>query len=227
VSDEEAIYAGLEACTDHLLGRDWLKADGAPLRIERCPIDANWGPQTGLVYRFIRESRHAAVLLPSHGVGIKATGRPITDPKKKPGERVGDNWRLGPNQAQRNARALRFDANHWKTFAAARLAVGQGGRGCYTLFGAGAPADRQTHQLIGEHWTAETPVPVTARERTVIEWINPPAKPDQHWWDCLVGATVAASVLGVSLKQAQATAPAKKARVKLSDLQRKKWYGQG
>src|SRR5690606_7757975 len=40
---EGAIYAGLESLTGDYLTREWLRDDGAAMKIERCLIDANWG----------------------------------------------------------------------------------------------------------------------------------------------------------------------------------------
>ena len=76
---EGAIYAGLEAVTDRLLGREWHREDGAHLRVERCLVDANWGQTTDLVYQFCRQSRHAAVLMPSHGRFVGASSIPFSE----------------------------------------------------------------------------------------------------------------------------------------------------
>ncbi len=64
---EGSIYAGLESLTSKLLDREWQRDDGAAMRIGRCLIDANWGQSTDVVYQFCRQSKHAAVIIPSHG----------------------------------------------------------------------------------------------------------------------------------------------------------------
>jgi phage terminase large subunit GpA-like protein len=53
--------------TTDLVSREWPRDDGAAMRIDRCLVDANWGTSTDVVYQFCRQSRHAAVLMPSHG----------------------------------------------------------------------------------------------------------------------------------------------------------------
>src|SRR5690606_23574077 len=63
---EGTLYAGMQALTDELLGREWQRDDGAAVRIDRCLIDANWGESTDVVYQFCRQSQHATVLLPAH-----------------------------------------------------------------------------------------------------------------------------------------------------------------
>jgi len=45
--------------------------------------------------------------------------------------------------------------------------------------------------------TSEYRVRTEGRGRTVDEWHVKPEHHDNHWFDCLVGSTVAASVLGL------------------------------
>jgi hypothetical protein len=114
---EGAIYAGLETVTGQHLSREWLRDDGAAMRIERCLVDANWGSSTDLVYQFCRQSLHAAVLLAAHGRFVGASSMPYSDYKRRLGDRVGLNWRI-PN-VRGNAPSVRhvlFDANYWKSF---------------------------------------------------------------------------------------------------------------
>lgn len=218
---EETIYKGLEQLTTKLLGQEWAREDGTAVRIDRCLIDANWGDSTDVVYKFCRESPHAAILVPSHGRYVGAKSRPFGEYKPKPGDEIGDHWRRPVPLNRRAVRYCLFDSNHYKTFVAERLAVGIGGRGCLSLFG----EDAQTHRLLADHLTAEDPVKVTAREMTVTEWGIKPQRPDNHWLDCLVGAHVAASMLRVSLAERQQPAAPRRKRVKLSDIQRQKQMG--
>ncbi len=214
---EGAIYAGLERLTERTLGREWRRDDGALVRIDRCLIDANWGQCTDLVYQFCRQSRFAAVLLPAHGRYVGAASVPFSDYRRQPGERVGLNWRI-PNVARKRAiRHVIFDTNYWKSFVHARLAVSMGDPGCLSLFG----RKPERHRLLAEHLTAEHPVKTEGRGRTVDEWKLRAAGLDNHWFDCLVGCAVAASIQGVSLPgtgKQRATGRGK--RLKLSELQR-------
>jgi phage terminase large subunit GpA-like protein len=86
-----------------------------------------------------------------------------------------------------------FGKPHWKSFVAARLTTPPGGAGCLQLFGEG----RGEHQLFADHLTAEFRVQTEGRGRKVDDWQIRPERPDNHWFDCLVGAAVAASILGV------------------------------
>ncbi|GIW78787.1 MAG: hypothetical protein KatS3mg105_0594 [Gemmatales bacterium] len=217
---EGTIYAGLEALTDELLGRDWRRDDGAMLRIERCLIDANWGSSTDVVYQFCRQSAHAGIVLPSHGRFVGASSIPFSEYKRKPGDRVGLNWRMPNVRGKRAVRHVVYDTNYWKSFIYARLAVAMGDRGCLSLFG-----DRpEQHRLFAEHLTAEYRVKTEGRGRTVDEWKQRPERGDNHWFDCLVGCAVAASILGSRVPASEEPVKTRR-RVKWSEVQRAKRNG--
>ena len=93
---EGAIYAGLETLINKQLSREWQRDDGAAMRIERCLIDANWGLSTDVIYQFSRQSLHAGIVMPSHGRFVGASSQPFSEYKRRPGDRVGHNWRV-PN----------------------------------------------------------------------------------------------------------------------------------
>lgn len=195
---EARIYAGLSTLTERLCTREWERDDGATMRLERCLVDANWGASTDTIYQFCRQSPHSAVITPSHGKYIGAAGRPMAEWERRPGDRIGLNWRM-PNVAGRRAvRYVLFDSNYWKTFVHSRFAVPMGGRGCLSLFG-NRPGH---HRLAGDHLTAEFRVRTEGRGRKVDEWKLRPNRPDNHWFDGLVGCAVAASMGGSQLAEA-------------------------
>jgi len=212
---EGASYKGLEATTEQLLCKEWRRDDGAAMKIERCLIDANW--TTDMIYQFCRQSRHAAIVMPSHGRHVGASSVPFSEYKRKPGERVGLHWRMPNVQGKRTIRHVVIDTNYWKSFVHARLTVPMGDPGCLSLFVCGDGFD---HLLLGEHLTAEYRVKTEARERIVDEWKAKPGKPDNHWFDCLVGCAVAASMQGAVLFGTDQKAAPKRERLKLSTLQR-------
>jgi len=192
---EASIYAGLKALTMSYLGREWRRDDGAAMRIGRSLVDANWGNSTDVVYQFCRQSAHSAVLLPSHGRFVGASSVPFSEYRRKRGDQLGHNWRIPGVAGRRAVRHVVFDANYWKSFVHARLSVAMADPGCLSLFG----ADANHHRLFAEHVTAEYRVPTQGRGRTVDEWKLRPERPDNHWFDCLVGCAVAASIQGVEL----------------------------
>ena len=215
---EGSIYAGLEAVTERYLSREWKRDDGAMLRIDRCLVDANWGSSTDVVYQFCRQSSHAGILLPSHGRFVGASSQSFSDYKRKPGDRIGLNWRMPNVAGKRAVRHVVYDTNYWKSFVYARLAVAMGDRSCLSLFG-GHP---ETHRLFAEHLTAEYRIKTEGRGRTVDEWKMRPERGDNHWFDGLVGCAVAASMQGAVLEGTGGHFEMRPRRVRLSELQRSK-----
>lgn len=219
---EGQIHAGLEALSANLLGREWVRDDGAALKIDRCLIDANWGSSTETIYQWCRQSAFAQVVTPSHGKYIGAASSPMREWKTQPGDRVGLNWRMPNVKGRRSVRYATFDTNFWKSFLVARLSSAMGDKGSISLFG-----DKpDVHRLIADHVCGEYRTRTEGRGRTVDEWKLRPERPDNHWLDCLVGCCVAASIQGVSLAESP-SGPAGGSRKKVSfaEMQRQKKKG--
>jgi len=215
---EGSIYSGLESLTADLLNRHWRREDGTELRIDRCLIDANWGSSTDVVYQFCRQSPHAGIVLPSHGRFVGAASRPFSEYKRKPGERVGLNWRVTNNLGKRTIRHALFDTNFWKSFVQARLVVAHGDPGCLSLF----EDMPESHRLFAEHLTSEYRIRTEGRGRTVDEWKIRPEQADNHWFDGVVGCAIAASIQGCLLFGTDQHRGKTDQRVRLSNLQRSK-----
>lgn len=215
LSIEAALYAGLRDLCAEILAKPYLTDTEEERRVDRCLIDANWGQATDIVYRFCRESDFSHIILPSHGRFVGASSRPLSEYHRRRGDRVGFNWRITATPTKK-VRAVQFDTNYWKTWVAARLKAPVGERGCMVMFG----DDPEQHRLIAEHFTAEYPVLTEARGRRVEEWRLIPGR-DNHWWDCLVGCAVAASINGVALLEG-AECIIKKERKSLADYVRRK-----
>jgi phage terminase large subunit GpA-like protein len=187
----------MQELTEEYFSREWQREDGAMIKIERAMIDANWGQSTDIVYQFCRQSSYSGIILPSHGRFVGASSKPMTEYKKKPGDRLGLNWMI-PNVAGKRAiRHVIYDTNFWKSFVHARLAVAIGDKGCLSFYGR-TPLH---HQLIAEHLTAEYRVKTAGRGRTVDEWKIRPQRNDNHWLDCLAGCAVCGSMLGATLPE--------------------------
>jgi hypothetical protein len=96
--------------------------------------------------------------------------------------------------------------------------VATGDRGALTLFGDTASRG-SAHRLFADHVAgAEFWTRTHGHGRMVQEWAIRPSRPDNHWFDCLVGCAVAASMGGVKLGVEPISAP-RKARMKLSEMQ--------
>jgi hypothetical protein len=148
-----------------------------------------------VVYQFCRQSDFAGVVLPSHGRYVGAASIPFSDYTRKPGDRVGLNWRIPVGSSRRNVRHVVFDTNYWKSFIQSRLAVSMGDPGCLSLFG----RQPERHRLLAEHLTSEYRVRTEGRGRTVDEWRLRVGGTDNHWLDGLVGCAVAASMQGTTM----------------------------
>lgn len=211
---EGAVQAGLEQLLNN------LSAGG--MRIERCLVDAGYLP--GVVENVCMKM---PIAMPSKGVGIRAGQKPMSTYRRRRGERHGHHWYV-PNVSRTNElRHVLIDTNYWKTFIHARLAMPAGDRGALTLFGpAKSPAGTSasgTHRLFADHIAAsETYVRTEGHGRSVCEWTLKPSKPDNHWFDCLVGTAVAANMLDTRLGVERSESTVARPRVRLSDLQQRR-----
>lgn len=189
---EGAIRNGLDKLVDSLLSRDWKRDDGADMQITRCLIDQGW--KDDVVCDFCRQSHHRAVLMPAKGFYISPLMRPFAEYRKEKGGMVGNHWRIPTALGKFGIPFVLTDANYWKSFVAARFKTSLGDAGCLSLFQASAAR----HRMFAEQVTAEWRERVEAKGsgRVVDVWQNPPGR-DNHFWDCLVGCAVAASMVGI------------------------------
>lgn len=206
---EGQIYSSLDALFKEQMSREFRREDGAILHIEQAMIDANWGQSTDVVYQFCRQSQFSGIILPGHGRYVGASSRPMTEYKKKPGERLGFNWFMPAIAGKRAIRHVVFDTNFWKSFVHMRLTVAMGDHGSLALFG----KNPMIHQLFAEHLNAEYRVKTQGMGRTVDEWKLRASHEDNHWLDCLAGCAVCASMRGSALAEQMNSVSRKEKRV--------------
>lgn len=196
-SVEAQLYSGISALVKDKASCVYRREDGTELQIGMIAIDANWGISTDIVYQFCRQTEFRGRVIPAHGRYVGASSKPMSEYRKKPGERVGLNWIVTSSASQRAIRHIAFDTNFWKSFVHERLASPIGERGSLTLYGS-RPYE---HELYAEHMTAEFRVRTQGRGRTVDEWKLRPDRSDNHWLDCTVGCAVLASSMGCALPE--------------------------
>jgi len=189
-----ALHWGLTGLMSAKLGQSWAREGGGEMSIGKAVVDANWGDSTDTVYEFCRRSTFAGIVVPSHGKGIKAGDKPMNEWPAKAAETHGWHWMLTSGDGRRAVRHVIFDTNHWKTMMAARAAAVMGETGTMTVYG----QRPETHRLLMDHLSAETPTKTAGRGRELWEWKAQPGR-DNHWMDCLSLAGVAASMLGCAL----------------------------
>ena len=216
---EAALYAALSKLITDIGGKQYRREDGVHMPIKRLMIDANWSQSTDIVYRLCSSHALRSILTPAHGVFVGATTKPWSETKGKIGEQMGHHWRL---QAAQGLRKCITDVNYWKSFVYDRFNTSMGAAGCLSLFNL-----PQSHTLLAQHINAEYRVPVEAKGRVVEQWEQRPDRPDNHWFDCLVGSAAAASIEGIQLKHIHNNGGGSSVRKytgksKLSELQAKK-----
>ena len=194
-----AVRAGLDSLVNDLMTRQFVRDDGAPMKIEKLCIDANWGESTDTVFDACRESPHAQLLRPTHGKGFKVTERPMVQWKAAAGETSGFHWfrRTG----RRGIRYLMVDVNFWKTFVHNGLNLMPEEKHSISLFA----APPHEHRMLADHLTSETRQrPRTEDNRTVDLWSLKPGA-ENHRFDTFVLCAVGASEIGVTLSDAERT----------------------
>jgi len=210
-----AIQAGLERLVSDYLARDWKRTGGGLMKIDRLLVDSGFKP--GIVAAVKHKVGGAAMML-SKGVGIRAGRKPISSYARKPGEQHGHFWYVPNVSRSSEFPHVQVDVNYWKTFVHAGLATAAGDRGSISLFGR-KPKD---HELFAEHIAhAETWVETQGHGRVVHEWSQRPSRPDNHWFDCLIGCAAAASMCGVKVPGMDEKPARQRKRYTQDDLRRK------
>jgi hypothetical protein len=208
---EARIYAGLEEIAKTVLLKSWKRDGEGVLTIEKALVDS--GYETDTVYKWVRETSAKHIVLASKGWSARASSKQIDEWGASPGDKVGKGWRLRASTGKHRSRLFLFDANHWKTYLAERLRTPLGVPSAVLLFGNSSAA----HSLFCDHLESETPTRFTVKGRTIDEWDLRPGRPDNHWFDCAVGCTAAASLLGISVG-VHSSKP-----VKTETKQKRKW----
>ena len=187
------------------------------MRIDRGFIDSGYKP--GIVENVRRKVGN--IIMSSRGVGLKAASRPMSSYIKKPGERYGFHWYI-PNVNKTNEFPyIAIDVNFWKTFVQERLKMAMGDKGGMTIFGTMGSMHSQfaEHIANSEFW-----VRTQGHGRTVHEWATKVGRPDNHWFDCLVGCACAAAMCGCKV-DGQAIKIKERKQITLSELQKQRRDG--
>ena len=212
-SAEEAIVTGVQRVGDAICSKVYATPDGDTLQVAAMLFDVGYKQEE--VAKGIRLTDFSRIMYGSRGVGIGPTEKPMPDydVSAKRMRRAGPNpkrprWYV-PRESLNGVPIVRFDANYWKSCAAARLMQKRQTAGEWSLWG----NHRVDHTHYCDHLVAEEPVPTTAKGRTVVQWKLRPNQ-ENHWFDTFVGCTVAASLIGVPLPGGAQTQPVARRRPK-------------
>lgn len=216
--------AGLADLCDHVLGRDWLDADGGTHRISAALVDVKDGAvRKSIPSWIVGQKKWKTILRPAMGIGLKASDAPFGERKRDPKKerRRGLYWYENKDPQTPGGSIVFIDANSAKSFLANRWRVASPRPkddpsyrpcepGALYLWG----LDPREHATFGAHHLAETVTRVTHEKsgRLIDFWQQKPNHPDNEWFDCLTGCCILADFAGgISLKDAGlATAPSRK-----------------
>lgn len=196
-STEGYVAAGLSDLIKILMKIEFRREDDTPQKIDRLAIDAGWGNSSDAVFQAARNSEFSQSIVPTFGRYIGPKSSNITEWNHRPGDITGNQWRIRFAKDKFFRYGI-FDSNYWKSFIFGKLEKHPLDKGAINLYG----DNLNEHRMISEHLSAEIPVLVSAKGRTLWEWEQIPNR-DNHLFDCLVGAAVAASMTGLSVFEAQ------------------------
>ena len=189
------LAAGIEELAGSLLRRELPRSSGGLIQISRLLIDARYDPgQGGKIIDGVRRKLGSPILQAAKGRGIGAKNKPIASYQKRPGWLLGDHWYIPNVAGTKEYQYVSIDTNYWKSFIHAALAVAPGDSGALLLFG--SEATKADHEAFADHVAASEYFQEVTAQNTVNEWKAMAHKPDNHWFDCLVGTAVAASMQG-------------------------------
>ncbi|WP_230252444.1 terminase gpA endonuclease subunit [Rhodopirellula halodulae] len=195
---EEAVKEGVKAVSEIICGRDWVTPNGESVPVGLGLYDVGYLPDQ--VAAGIRASEFKQILMGARGRFIELGRMAMTDydTSRKRMLRCGPNprrprWYVPPESIN-GVHTITFDANYWKSVAAARLTQDRETPGEWSLFG----NHRTDHGAYAEHLAAEEAIERSEKGQTGIVWKKKPNR-DNHFWDSFVGCVVAASVKGVQL----------------------------
>lgn len=190
-SADTNLKMGLETLFSDLTNWKFEDENGrARFGIDRILVDAKY--KSEVIERALRMTNNATIV-PARGTAILARHKPMAQWQKKVGRVFG--WHCIEERLDNRAyRSLLVDTNYWKSKLHEKFALGSGEKGSLSFWG----SDKRFHRMVSEHCNAETVQLVSAGENEVNEWREKPARPDNHFFDCLVGATLAASTLGLT-----------------------------
>ena len=211
-------YMAIRDVTETLCSKKYFRDDGIELTMNRLFVDANDGEAAPVIYQYTKEAKHRGIIMPYRSQGIGAASLPFSDYSHKKGDKVGHRWKIMPTHKDRSVRYILNDVNYWKSTVRDAWKTGQGDDGSMSVFG----DNDKMHRMLIDQMVAEYPIKTEGRGRVVEEWKLRRGRPDNHFFDCLVGTMVGASERGCALPS---TGPAMKRRkkrkyVKMSDLQK-------
>lgn len=184
-----AIQAGLEHLVRDLLSRNFKRGQSF-IRIDRLLVDMGYKDK---IVAAVKVKCGGSTMMLSKGIGITASGKPISTYKRKAGEVFGHHWYIPQVQGTQEFPHVNIDTNYWKSFVHNGFRTSAGDPTAITIYGKSI-----NHELLADHIAnSEFSVLTHGRGRDVREWKPKPSRPDNHWFDCITGCCAAGSMLGL------------------------------
>lgn len=183
-SIQERLYAGLCEMLALVLEREYVRADGAELAVNKFIVDR--GDETDTIDLFCLQNGEATG---AKGIYVGPESPPLHERKAKTGERNGDNFQL--KISPKNKRVLYYlvDKNHWFTELHQMLAIGIGGAGSLSLFSTDM---WEMHRPLANAFLSHFPTDVEGPFRKQQIWKQLPGRED-HLYDAAINMLIGAS----------------------------------
>lgn len=177
-----------------VLDREWKTESGNSIPLSRVLIDSGYEKSQQTVFNFCK--LRPSQCLPSIGSTTPKMRRVLEVHSRKPkiGVQVGENWIVQPSHG---GRRVSIDPNFWKTRARAALTMPLGSQSSCSLFG----NDPEALSLFADHCAAEYSQSVEIDGFRFNQFNIKPAQNDNDFWDGIVNAMVAASMVGARADQ--------------------------
>lgn len=171
------------------------------LSIDKIIVDANWGLVTDAIKRVCVTNK--GWLEPTFGWG-KGPEQRFFSKRAVIGEERGPEWKKMPLEIKGLVRTYLYNTNWWKSFVRERIKTDAAAKSTIGFY-SGNHAKLFTH-LLGESSTI-----LSGQYGTMDKWVLKPGEPN-HWFDCLIMASVAASACKIAIPNFNPDAPAKPKR---------------
>ena len=159
-----------------------------PLKIDKIIVDANWGLVTDVVKRVCHNFK--GWLEPTFGWG-KGPEQRFFARKASIGEERGPEWKKAPLEIRGLVRSYTYNTNWWKSFVRQRIKTDMAAKSSINFYSG-------NHSKLFTHLLGETSSKVSGQYGVMDRWILRPGEPN-HWFDCLIMSSVAASAMKIRI----------------------------
>lgn len=193
---EEQVHLCLNELANILKDKTYSRdINREPLKIDKIIVDANWGIVSDEIKKVCRNYR--GWLEPTFGWG-KGPDQRFFARKAAIGEERGPEWKKLPLEIRGLCRTYTYNTNWWKSFVRIRIKTDRHAKSSIFFYAGNA----QTHSKLFTHLLGEQSTKVTGQYGTMDKWTLKPGEPN-HWWDCLVMSSVAASACKIRIPNPQ------------------------